>query len=375
MSNDPRITGLIVGKFAPLHKGHQYLIETALADPTLDRLLVLVYANPDFPWISSQRRAGWIRALYPQAEVYVPENPPPDDADDHTQREFVKEWLAQHKLEVRKVYTSEGYGPGFAQHIGAEHVSVDLQRERFPISGTQVRTWVKEIAESIEVKVTGTWENSHSQARLTQWVHPQVVRDLLHWLDPVKKVVFLGAESTGKTTLTQRMAQEFGSLFVHEYGREYYERKGGKLVLEDYVQIACQHLELENRARLELAHTKGSSYLFVDTNALTTLFFSYYYNQGGLPRLHQLANACKERYHYFFVCDDDIPFEQDGWRDNAVWRGRMQGLILHDLDCRGIEYSVVRGSLEERVEQVKRVLAGLPLDTPPSSPRHLGPRP
>lgn len=375
MPADYRGTGLIVGKFAPLHKGHQHLIETALTDPTIDRLLVLVYANPDFPWMPSYRRARWIRALYPQAEVLVPENPPPDNTNNHTQREFVRQWLAQRSIGVNKVYSSEPYGEGFAQHIRAEHVLVDLQRKQFPISGTQVRAWLAEIEESIKVTPTGTRENPYSRASLMQWVHPLVAGDLLHWLDPVKKVVFLGAESTGKSTLTQRMAQEFQTHFVAEYGREHYEQNGGVLTLPDYVQIAHKHREIEDNARLRIAQTKGGGHLFVDTNALTTLFFSYYYNQGGLPELHKLANECKERYHYVFVCADDIPFEQDGWRDNAIWRGRMQGLMLHDLDCRGIEYSVVHGSLGERVEQVKRVLAGQPLGALPVPPRHLGPRP
>lgn len=375
MPTDHRGTGLVVGKFAPLHKGHQHLIEAAWADPTIDRLVVLVYANPDFPLMPSHRRARWIRALYPQAEVYVPESPPPDNADDLTQREFVRQWLMQHGIRVDKVYTSEPYGEGFARHIGAEHQLVDLSRKQFPISGTQVRAWLADIEPSIKVAASGTPENPFRQSALQAWVHPLVATDLLHWLDPVKKVVFLGAESTGKSTLARRMAQAFQTPFVAEYGREYYEQKGGVLTLEDYVHIAQRHRELEDTARLRIAQTQGSGYLFIDTNALTTLFFSYYYNQGGLPALHQLANECKERYHYVFVCADDIPFEQDGWRDNALWRGRMQGLVLHDLDCRGIEYHLVYGSLAERVEQVKGVLAGqtLPIATLP--PRHLGPKP
>ena len=60
----------------------------------------------------------------------------------------------------------------------------------------------------------------------------------------------------------------------------------------------------------------------------------------------------------FLFALNDIPFEQDGWRDNVVWRSRMQGLVLHDLDSRGIQYTLVHGSLEERISRVKSVLAG-----------------
>lgn len=342
MPSSPRRTGLIVGKFAPLHRGHQHLIETALADPAIDELLILAYANPDFaPLMPSHRRARWIRRLYPSAKVYVPENPPPDSADDFTQREFVKGWLEWQGIRVDRVYTSEAYGEGFARHIGAEHVLVDLEREKFSISGSQIRQGL---------------EPNHGQM-LMQWVHPLVYRDLLHGPEPVQKVVFLGAESTGKTTLTQRMAAEFQTEFVLEYGREYYEQKGGVMALEDYVHIAHQHRELEDKA-VQVARLGGQGYVFIDTNALTTLFFSYYYHQNALPQLHRLADECQDRYHYLFVCADDIPFAQDGWRDNAIWRGRMQGLVLHDLDVRGLEYTVVHGTLQERVERVKAVIEG-----------------
>jgi hypothetical protein len=107
-------------------------------------------------------------------------------------------------------------------------------------------------------------------------------------------------------------------------------------------------------------------YLFVDTNAITTMFFSHYYNRDSRPDLRKLADDCRIRYQHVIVCADDIPFEQDGWRDNLVWRGRMQGMVVHDLAVRGISHSTVHGSLEQRVEQVKAILAGT-YTSPPSS--------
>ncbi len=318
--------GLVVGKFAPLHKGHQYLLERALAD--CQNLSILVYSNPDFSEMTSSVRANWLRTLYPSARVYVPENPPANDADDFTQREFVKNWLEQNHIVVNAVFTSENYGEGFAEHLGVEHVLIDLERHKFPISGTQVR------------------QNIHASR---EWLDGVVYSHF------VQKVVFMGAESTGKSTLTERMALELNTSFVPEYGRTYYEERNGKLELEDYVYIAQHHRALEDQALLE-TDPRVNQFLFVDTNALTTLFFSYYYNRGGLPELHHLAQKCKNRYAHVFLCEDDIPFEQDGWRDNAVWRGRMQGMILYDLEARGIGYTRISGTLEERVARVKAVL-------------------
>jgi HTH-type transcriptional regulator, transcriptional repressor of NAD biosynthesis genes len=69
------------------------------------------------------------------------------------------------------------------------------------------------------------------------------------------------------------------------------------------------------------------------------------------------------RYRHVFPCGDEIPFEQDGWRDNVVWRGRMQRMVLHDLAVRGIEYQVVTGTVEEqsRRSELRWDTAGLKL--------------
>lgn len=310
---------LIVGKFAPLHKGHQLVIDTAINESR--KVTILVYSNPDFPAMPQTRRGAWIKEIYPHIEVIMPLNPPHNSADDFTQREFVKKVIEQNGLHIDAVFTSENYGDGFAEHLGIKHRLVDRERTRIPISGTNLRNDVH--------------ANRH-------YLHPLIYKDF------VQRIVFLGAESTGKSTLTTAVAKHFDTNHVPEYGREYYEKKKGILSLEDYVHIAKEHRSIEDKSA-----QSANKMLFVDTNAITTLFFSYYYNGAALPELHALASQCKERYDYYFVCADDIPFEQDGWRDNEMLRSKMQRMILLDLNNRGISYQLVSGSLAERIEAVK----------------------
>ena len=65
--------GFTIGKFAPLHKGHQYLIETALKE--MDKVIVVVY-DTDLIDIPSEKRANWIKELYPDVEIKSAHNPP-----------------------------------------------------------------------------------------------------------------------------------------------------------------------------------------------------------------------------------------------------------------------------------------------------------
>jgi HTH-type transcriptional regulator, transcriptional repressor of NAD biosynthesis genes len=334
-------SALVVGKFAPLHAGHQLVLDSAFAEAQY--VTVIVWSNPDVPGMPTRVRTQWISDLYPSATVISGEDGPPNDAPDHVHHQFVEKLLRAHGRPVDLVLTSEEYGEGLARALGARHVAVDPARTRVPISGTVIR------------------EDPHAhRAHLDPRVYAHFV----------ERVAVLGAEGTGKSTLTEALAAHFETSFVAEYGRAHYEERAGELDLDDYVAIARRHRELEDEACLHAVR-----YLFADTNALTTMFFSHYYNRGSRPELRALAEDCRNRYRHVIVCDDDIPFEQDGWRDSELWRGRMQGMVLHDLDVRGIEYSIVRGSVGERIEQVAALLAGLQAEADVVPQRSLGPGP
>nr|WP_314541678.1 ATP-binding protein [uncultured Massilia sp.] len=172
--------------------------------------------------------------------------------------------------------------------------------------------------------------------------------------DGVRMVVFVGAESTGKSTLAEFLARVYGTVSVPEIGRFIWEEKQGRLGPDDYVEIAVRHRQAEDEARLQ-----ARRWLFVDTNALTTLLLGIQFEQVGDPppaELLRCAEDCKARYAYTFVCADDIPYEEQDVREDEAWRGRIQQLVLQDLEARGIPYTVLHGSVEERARRVRAVL-------------------
>jgi len=172
-------------------------------------------------------------------------------------------------------------------------------------------------------------------------------------------VVFVGAESTGKSTLASMLAREQGAQFVPEIGRFIWEEKQGQLVAADYVEIAERHRAAEDAA----VARAGGEYVFVDTNALTTLLLGLRFGQVTEPvppALLHYALKCRTRYLHHFVCADDIPYEEEpGVRENAAWRTQIQQLVLDDLDRRGIGYTILTGSLEQRAARVLATLAAI----------------
>ena len=345
MPPTPR-TGLVVGKFWLPHRGHQLLLETAAAQ--VAELLVLVYASPDSSTHPAAERAQWLRELYrgdsladgirigttPLRIVTLmaeADGVPPDAADNDTQREYVRQWLARQGLHIDVVFSSEDYGPGFAAHLGVAHVAVDNARTRVPISGTRVRAGAAEAA---------------------AYLHPLVAAQLsLVPPAPVPRVVLLGAESSGKSTLCAALAEACATVWVAEYGRTLHEQKNGHLDYEDLLYIARRHAELEDEAA-----ARASGVLFCDTNAATTALYSYYYFHRCDPALRAMAAVCGQRYARTFVCAPTGPFEQDGWRGPEALRSFQHGMILMQLDSFGTPFTLVEGTVAERVAQVLRAI-------------------
>jgi nicotinamide riboside kinase len=169
-------------------------------------------------------------------------------------------------------------------------------------------------------------------------------------------VAFLGAPSTGKSTVTAACAAAFTSsgVYMPEYGREYWEEHAvdRRLSLRQLVDLARGHMRRE-----EDAAARCDGPLFVDTTALTTHTFSLDYHGTAAPELVALAAQAASRYDLVFVCGDDIPYADTEDRSGPQHRAAFQKRVVADLRARRIPYHSLRGSVAERVAEVGRVLA------------------
>ena len=319
MESTQKTTGLVLGKFAPLHKGHQHLIEVAKSQ--VDRLYVLVYEATEIIDIQLHVRANWIRKIYP--DVIVIEGHGSPTADDHTeevmrlQDNYIISMMPE---KITHFFSSEWYGEHVAKALEAENVLVDLDRTIVPISATEIR----------KDRFLGA-----------KFLHPIVNRDI------IKKVVFLGAESAGKSTLAEAMAGVYQTEFVPELGRDYWvanHGQDGTLTQQQLVELAQLHLISE-----ESHFEKSNGIVFIDTSASTTKNFCNFYGHITPLELESLVQNEKNRYDLFIVCDIDIPFVQDGTRHDESDRVKMQQTIIDDLNKRGVPYHVVSGNIVKRV--------------------------
>ena len=319
--------GLTLGKYAPLHAGHHRVIETALAE--MDRVTAIIYDCPETTLIPLNVRADWLRDLYPGLRVVEAWDGPVEVGDTSEIKRQHEAYIIE-ELGIRDVthfYSSEFYGDHMSRALGAVNRLVDPERIDVPASGTLIRA--------------DPWRWRH-------YLHPRVYRDL------ITNVVFLGAPSTGKTTLAETLARALDTVWMPEYGREFWEQhhRERRLSPDQLVEVAEGHL-----AREEALLLKANRYLLTDTNALTTFVFGDYYHGIVAPRLAELASAAERRYDLVFVCGTDIPYDDTWDRSGDVKRQVFQKRILADLHRRRVPYFLLSGDLQRRSECVRQVLA------------------
>ncbi len=339
--------GLVVGKFSPLHHGHEYLLRTALEQ--CERVFCLSYASPELAGCPAAVRRAWLEELFPEVTRLVideselarltelhPGLPPlpHNDASELSHRVFCAELcLRVFGVAVDAVFTSELYGDGFASELTTqfraagyanaqvEHVLLDLKRETIPISATAIR--------------------ANRELQL-DFLSPAVRASF------VPRVCLLGGESSGKTTLTRALAQSLDTVHCEEYGRELWLERSGELRYDDYLLIARTQVQLE-----ESAARTARNVVVCDTSPLTTLFYCLDQFGHAEPELHALA---ERMYDLTLLCAPDLPFIQDGTRRDPAFRQRQHDFYLAELARRAAPWLSVEGSLQARLARARQEL-------------------
>ena len=152
MEKENKKIGFTIGKFAPLHKGHQYLIETALKE--MDKLIVVVY-DTDVIDIKTEKRAEWIKKLYPSVEIKFAHKPPTqyglDDESVKIQMEYLTQIMGNEN--PTHFYSSEKYGASVAKYMNLIDRRVDNERVKVPIRAEIIRNNVEENKKWLENNV------------------------------------------------------------------------------------------------------------------------------------------------------------------------------------------------------------------------------
>ncbi len=157
------------------------------------------------------------------------------------------------------------------------------------------------------------------------------------------RIAITGPESTGKSALAQQLAACFNESWVPEYSREYLQLTGGKYTFKDILAIAKGQYNSERR----YLKTAGNI-VFCDTDFLVT----FIWEKVRYNKTHKWIDdkISLKGYDYTLLCDIDLPWEFDPLRENPYDRDMLLKLFLDELNLRKINYSIITGFGEKRLQ-------------------------
>jgi len=170
----------------------------------------------------------------------------------------------------------------------------------------------------------------------------------------VIKIAMYGPESTGKTTLASQLADEFNTIWIPEFARDYLQKKWYTkqeiCSQEDLIPIAIGQTQLENEAL-----KKANKILFCDTNLLVTKVFSDIYYSNCDAILERAAK--KHKYDLIFLTDVDVPWEADDLRDKPNDRKTTFEIFEKALIDFKKPYIKLSGTKEDRFEKATKIIS------------------
>ncbi|PHM28218.1 multifunctional transcriptional regulator/nicotinamide-nucleotide adenylyltransferase/ribosylnicotinamide kinase NadR [Xenorhabdus budapestensis] len=325
---EKKTIGVVFGKFYPLHTGHIYLIQRASSqvdelhvilcyDELRDRELFINSSMSQQPTVSDRLR--WLLQTFKyQKNIHIHAfdeqgmEPYPHGWEAWSQS--TKRFMVTKGINPDYIYSSEAQDVSrYKAHFGIETILIDPQRSFMNISGSQIR-----------------------QAPFHYWEYiPTEVKPFF-----VRTVAILGGESSGKSTLVNKLANMFNTTSAWEYGREYvFSHLGGDemaLQYSDYDKIALGHAQY-----IDFSVKYANKVAFIDTDFVTTQAFCKRYEGKEHPFVQAMID--EYRFDLVILLENNTPWVADGLRSlgNEQERKEFQQLLKSLLKKNNIDYVCV----------------------------------
>ena len=172
----------------------------------------------------------------------------------------------------------------------------------------------------------------------------------------IKKVVIIGPESTGKSTLSERLAQHYNTIWVKEYAREYLLKNGTNYTFENLSDVAKGQLRLEEEAIQQLNNSAGQSLLVIDTD----MYVMKVWCEFVFGKCHQwiLNEVVNRKYDLYLLCNVDAPWVKDELREYPDYETREK-LYHHYKDAmlnQTTPWVDISGDYDERLQKAIKAI-------------------
>lgn len=186
-------------------------------------------------------------------------------------------------------------------------------------------------------------------------------------MQPVKKIVAVGPESTGKSTLCAHLANHYETLWCREFARDYLIANDNVYNYDSLLTIARGQLMLEDECTAAVVHEQSaksivhspiysplsvfhSSLLFIDTD----MYVMKVWCEFVFKQCHQfiLDEIAKRKYDLYLLCNIDLPWTPDPLREypDAAPRKELYSIYKDLLTKQQTPWIEISGTNEERLQ-------------------------
>ncbi len=170
----------------------------------------------------------------------------------------------------------------------------------------------------------------------------------------MKKIVIIGPESTGKSTLCQQLAHHYNTLWCPEYAREYLLTHGTNYNYDNMLTIAKEQISLEEKfefATNEKQQTKNNKLFFIDTDMYVMKVWCEYVFGKCHPFI--LDKIAERKYDLYLLCNIDLPWIKDKLREYPDEKPRKELYRIYKdiLINQQTQWAEISGNYEERLQK------------------------
>jgi NadR type nicotinamide-nucleotide adenylyltransferase len=169
----------------------------------------------------------------------------------------------------------------------------------------------------------------------------------------VKKIAVIGPECTGKSELSQYLAEHFQTQWVPEYARGYLDNLARPYAMHDLILIAHGQLRIEDEWAKQ-----ANRVLICDTNLYVIKVWSQFkYGETDKEILNSIATR---KYDLYLLTDIDLPWMGDPLREHPDKREELFNIYLNEMQQQPVPYVVIKGDREQRrtaaVQAIEKLL-------------------
>lgn len=185
----------------------------------------------------------------------------------------------------------------------------------------------------------------------------------------IKKIVVIGPESTGKSTLCEQLAQYYKTIWCPEFAREYLLAHGAHYNYDDLLNIAKGQIALEeeyiqqvrlsgsrevrknNETSFGLPDFLSSRLLFIDTDMYVLKVWCEFVFGNCHPWI--IDQIVERKYDLYLLCNTDLPWTKDALREypNLETREKLYAIYEDFMINQSTPWAEINGNTEERLQK------------------------